>query len=189
MLEKYKDDEKHTRYESVQDGHRNMLKNAVLSFYQSGHKLQAQKIYDQLRKLYDLPDFKVPLVVFARKRLLEELDSIGINDAKEQVIALLRETYYLYAIRDDDSAATREKMAEEVRNYYMAQHDDPKFRIDLPELPRLRSFALLDFLDDRQYPPYLRQSLLSRIRIEKPELYKQLEAEVEKLSKQSEQSK
>jgi hypothetical protein len=186
MLEKYKGDEKHTRYESVQNGHRNMLKNAVLSFYQSGHKLQAQKIYDQLKKLYDLPDFEVPLVEFARKRLLEELDSIGINDAKEQIIALLRETYYLYAIRDDDVAASREKMAIEVRNYYMAKHDDPEYRIDLPDIKLLRYSAMLDFLNDQLYPPYLRQSLLSRIRIEKPELFKQLEAEEEKLRKQSE---
>jgi len=190
ILEKYKDGEDQGRYESLQNGHRNMLKNAVFSFYQSGHKPQAQQIYNQLRKLYPIDDFKIPAVdSYVKKRFQEELQSIGINDAIEMIVMMLRESYYLYAIRDDDASFSREKMAEEVLNYYMVKHDDPEFRINLPKLPQLRYFALLDFLNDELYPPYLRQSLFSRIRIEKPELFKQLEAESEKLRKQSEQSK
>ncbi len=188
ILEKYEDGEDKGRYQSLQNGHRNMLKNAVLSFYQAGHKPQAQKIYDQLKRLYPLPDFEVPLVVFARRRLLEELESIGINDAKEQIILLLRESYYLYAIRDDDTASSSEKIAEEVWNYYQSKYRDEN-RIDLPVLKLLRYFALLDFLNDQQYPPYLRQNLLGRIRIERPELFRQLEVEEEKLRKQAEQAK
>jgi hypothetical protein len=188
-LEKYIEDGDESRTVSLQNGHRNMLKNAVLSFYQAGHKGQAQKILNQLKKLYPLPEFKVPLVVFARRRLLEELESIGINDAKEQITLLLRESYYLYAIRDDDAAFNNEKMAEEVWNYYLVKHDDPEFRINLPTLPQFRYFGLIDFLNDQQYHPDLRKNLLGRIRIEKPELFKQLEAEAEKLRKQSEQAK
>ena len=189
ILEKYQEGEDLGRYVSLQNGHRNMLKNAVLSFYQAGHKGHAQKIYDQLKKLYPLPEFKVPLVVFARRRLLEELESIGINDAKEQITLLLRESYYSYAIRDDDAAFNSEKMAEEVWNYYIVKHDDPEFRINLPELNLLRYFGLIDFLNDQQYHPDIRKNLLVRIKIEKPELFKQLEAEAEKLRKQSEQAK
>lgn len=190
ILEKYKDGGDRGRYESLQNGHRNMLKNAVFSFYQSGHKPQAQQIYNQLRKLYPLDEFKIPAVDgYVKKRFQEELQSIGINDAKEMILMMLRESYYLYAIRDDDASFSSEKMAEEVLNYYVAKHDDPEYRINLPKLPQLRYFALLDFLNDQLYPPYLRQTLLSRIRIEKPELFRQLEAEREKLGKQSEQSK
>jgi hypothetical protein len=189
ILDKYKDTGDEGRYKSLQNGHRNMLKNAVLNFYQSGHKKQAQKIYDQLRKLYPLDEFKVSLEEYARARFVEELQTIGINDAKEQIILLLRESYYLYAIRDDDTSYAREKMAKEIWDYYMVKYDDPEFRINLPEFKLLRYFALIDFLNDQQYPPYLRQSLLSRISIERPELYKQLEAEEEKLRKQSEQAK
>ncbi len=188
ILQKYKDTGDEGRHQTLQNGHRNMLINAVLSFYQSGHKGHAQKIYNQLRKLYPLEKFKVPLVVFARQRFAEELQTIGINDAKEQIIFLLRESYYLYAIRDDNAAAGREKMAEEVYNYYQSKYSDEN-RIDLPDFKLLRYFALFDFLNDQQYPPYLRQTLLSRIRIEKPELFRQLEAEEEKLRKQAEQAK
>lgn len=188
-LEKYKADGDETRNESLQNGHRNMLKNAVLSFYQAGHKRYAQKIYDQLKELYPLPEFNVPLVVYARNRLIEELETIGINDAKEQITLLLRETYYFYAIRDDDEAYNNDKMAEEVWNYYIVKHDNPEFRINLPEFKLLRYFALKDFLDDPLYPPYIKQTLLGRIRIEKPDLYKKLEAEVEQMRKQSQQAK
>jgi len=188
ILQKYKDAGDEGRNQTLQNGHRNMLINAVLSFYQSGHKGHAQKIYNQLRKLYPLEKFKVPLVVFARQRFAEELETIGINDAKEQIIFLLRESYYLYAIRDDNAAAGREKMAEEVYNYYQSKYSDEN-RIDLPDFKLLRYFALFDFLNDQQYPPYLRQTLLSRIRIERPELFRQLEAEEEKLRKQAEQAK
>ena len=186
ILEKYKEGEDQGRYQSHQNRHRNMLKNAVLSFYQSGHKPQAQQIYNQLRKLYPLDEFKNPAVDgYVKKRFNEELQNIGINDAKEIILMMLRETYYLYAIRDDNESFSSEKMAKQVYDYYQSKYSDEN-RIDLPDFKLLRYFALFDFLNDRQYPPYLKESLLSRIRIEKPELFRQLEAE---LRKQSEQSK
>jgi hypothetical protein len=188
ILQKYKDAGDQGRYQTLQNGHRNMLINALLSFYQAGHKRKAQNIYSQLRKLYPLEEFKVGLEEYAKKRFVEELQTIGINDAKEQIILLLRESYYLYAIRDDNAATGREKMAEEIYNYYQSKYSDEN-RIDLPDFKLLRYFALFDFLNDQQYPPYIRQTLLSRIRIERPDLFRQLEAEEEKLKKQSEQAK
>ena len=189
-LEKYKDDGDEQRTVSLQNGHRNMLKNAINSFYYAGHKRQAQKIYTQLRQLYPLDEFKNPIVdEYVKERFKEELDAIGINDATEMITMMLRDSYYLYAIRDDDGSFNSEKMAEQVWNYYKVKHDDPEFRINLPSLPQFRYFALTDFLNDQLYPPHLRQTLLGRIRIEKPELFKKLEAEAEKLKKQSEQTK
>ncbi|MHC4633455.1 MAG: hypothetical protein ACYS9C_19590, partial [Planctomycetota bacterium] len=88
LLEKYKE-LKDSTYVSFQNGHRNMLKNAVLSFYQAGsyeedpHRRQAQKIYEQLRQLYPLKEFKVPLVVYLKNRLDEELETLGIFNARE----------------------------------------------------------------------------------------------------------
>jgi hypothetical protein len=188
ILEKYNTEEEQGTYESLQNGHRNMLINAVFSFYQAGHHSQAQKIYNRLRKLYPRDDFKVPLEAFARKRLLEELDSIGVQDATEQIMAILNEGYYFYAIRDDDAAFDRERMATELYKYYQDEHRD-EYRIDLPELKVLKYQALVNFINERLYPPYFRQALLNRISIERPELWKQLMAEEEKQKKQSEQSK
>jgi len=185
VLEKYKDLDQQGSYESLQDGHRNMLKNAIFLFYQSGHTTQAQEIYDQLRKLYPLKEFKVPLVVFARNRFREELESIGIFDATEQIIGLLRESYFRYALRDDDAAFGSEKLAQEIWDRYQSEYP-AEHRVDLAKLPMLRYFALLDFLNDGQYPPNLRQNLLGRIKIERPDLYKQLEQQEEEVRKQAE---
>jgi hypothetical protein len=182
ILGKYKDKKEGTLV-SLQNGHRNMLKNAVLSFYQSGHKLQARKIYDQLRKLYNLPEFKVPMVEFARKRFVEELETIGLNDAKEQVVLLLRESFFLYAIRDDETSYGRENLAKEIHDYYQGKYLKEN-RIDLPKFKVLQYLALRDFLDDWQFVPNLRLSLLARIEIERPELAEKLKPWKEDLEQQ-----
>jgi len=179
IIEKYTDPNDQ-QLSSHQIGHRNMLKNAVLSFYQSGHKRQAQKIYNQLRQLYPQDEFKGPLVEFARKRFLEELKGLHIINAREIVQMLLRESYFLYAMRDDDEATGRENLAKEVYDYYNSIYK-PDERIDLPEFSIIRYFALLDFLNDQQFPLSLRRGLLGRIRIERPRLFEQLMQQEEKL--------
>jgi hypothetical protein len=185
ILNKYntgKDEDRGTLI-SYQNGHRNMLKNAVLSFYQSGHRQKAQQIYNELKKLYDLPEFKVPLVEFAQKRFFEELESLGINDAKEQIVLLLRESYSLYAIGDDETSAGREKYAKEIYDYYQNKYLDEN-RIDLPPFTTLQYLALRDFLEDWLFVPNLRLNLLARIEIERPELAEKLQPWKEDLEKQ-----
>jgi hypothetical protein len=182
---KYEEDP--TRIESFDNGYRNMLKNAVLSFYQAGIKGYALRIYNELRQRYgDIDEFKVSLDEFARNRIKEELDGFGIQDATELITTTLTEGYYFYAIRNDDAATMRDRLAEEAYKYYLKTYPDEQ-RIDLPSLPVLRFYALSQFLDSEVYPLYIRQGLLSRIEIEKPDLYKQLEQTAEELRRQAEQ--
>ena len=173
--------------QSLKNGHRNMLKNAIFSFYQAGHRRRAQKIYKKMRQLYPSDDFKVPLDAFVWNRLREELRNIGLNNAKEIVQMMLRESYFRYAVRDDDEAFGREKMAKEIHDYYQSAYLDEN-RINLPDFKLMRYFALLDFFNDYQYPLNMRLNLLARIKIERPELAEQLKQLEEKLQKQSEQS-
>ncbi|MHC4509638.1 MAG: hypothetical protein ACYTAO_11870 [Planctomycetota bacterium] len=184
VLEKYKDD---SSYESLQNGHRNMLKNAVLLFYQAGHRPTAQRIYSQLRTLYPVDEFKSPAVeIYVKKRFDEELENIAITDAQEMIVAMLTEAYFRYALRDDDEAAGRESLAKEIWDYYQSKYSDEN-RINLPDFKLLRYLALQDFLEDWLYPPNLRLSLLARIEIEKPELAEQLQPWKEQLEQQKEQ--
>ncbi len=192
VLEKYKV-LKESTYEAMRNSYRNMLKNAILSFYQAGsydedaHRRQAQKIYDQLRQSYpDIEDFKDPLVVFVRKRLSEEIETLGIFNAREIILMLLREAYFRYAVHDDNEAFAREKWAEEAFKIYKEKFGDVE-RVKLLEFPQMRYLALQDFRYDWQYPPNLRRNLLGRIKIERPDLYKKLELEEEKLLKQKQQ--
>lgn len=184
VLEKYADDR--GSVQALQNGHRNMLKNAVLSFYQAGLRPKALEIYNELRKRYPLEEFKVPLEQYVRSRFTEELDSIGIHDATEQIAAILIDSYYLYAIRDDDASAGREQLAKEIHDYYYAKYG-PDERIDLPTMSVLRYFALGQFVGSEAYPPYVRAGLLARIKVERPELFKQLEQTEGELRQQMEQ--
>jgi hypothetical protein len=184
----YLEEAKTGSLESFKNGHRNMLKNAIFSFYQAGHIQQAQKIYDQLKELYPQDQFKVSLVVFVRNCLREELRDTTVDNAKEIVGMMLRESYFRYAMHDDDEAFGREKMAKEVHDHYQSAYSDEN-RIDLPDFTLLRYLAIMDFLNDQQYPPNMRLALYNRIRIERPELAEQLKKQEEELLKQLEQSK
>ncbi len=190
VIEKYGylKDVKKGSLESLKEGHRNMFRNAIFSFYQAGHMQQAEKIYKQLQQLYPADEFKVPLVKFVHNRLREELRNISLDNASEIVQMMLQESYFRYAMRDDDEAFGREKMAKEVHDHYQSAYLDEN-RIDLPEFKLLRYFALLDFLNDQQYPVNLRRNLLGRIKIERPELAEQLKQEEERLLKELEQLK
>jgi hypothetical protein len=188
VIEKYKDMKRKDTLESLKIGHRNMLINALSSFYQAGHKQQAQKIYNQLKNLYPDYDLKDSLEAFVKDRLHKELQTLTLYDAAEIVQMMLRESYFRYAMRDDDEAFVIEKMAKEVYDRYQSTYDD-QTRIDLPDFRMLRYFALRDFFDDQQYPLDLRRNLLGRIKIERPELAEQLKQQEEKLLKELEQSK
>jgi hypothetical protein len=173
VLEKYEPIASGGTFKSLQDGHRNVLRNAVLLFYQAGHYEQARKIYNRLRELYPRDEVNVPLVQFARNYLFGKLENIGLNDAQRSIQMLLRESYFRYALRDDDEAFGREKMAEELHKHYQSAYLDEN-RINLPDFKLLRYFALLDFFNDYRYPLNLRRSLLGRIKIERPDLAEQL---------------
>jgi hypothetical protein len=184
MLKKYDNDANRGTYQTIQDGHRNMLKNAVFLFYQSGHKEQAQNIYNYMKKLYPLPEFDVPLKEYATSRLLEELRNFGFQDAMEQVTAILREGYYYLSIDDDDSAASSESTAKEIYDYYISLNRGS--RIDLPDFNILKASSLRDFLNDEQFPEYLRSRLINKIQILNPGLYKLLVDEEKKKNQKTE---
>jgi hypothetical protein len=172
VYQKYGDDR--GRRESYENGHRNMLKNAVLVFYQAGLKGEAQKIYDILRNRYPREEFNVSLERFAQNRIVEELDGFGITDASEQISSLFINAYALYAIGDDNAAAANEQLAEKLWYHYRSLFGDNE-RIDLPPLPVLKYFAFSQFLSSDAYPVYIRQALLARFERERPELLKELQ--------------
>lgn len=172
---------------SLENGHRNMLTNAVVSFYQAGHEAYAQKIYNELRQLYPRPQFDVSLVAFIKTQIREDLRSITINEAVEMIVMMLREGYRAYALHNDDEAFRNEKMAREIYDNYQAQWQDEKvLRVDLPkDFGMMRFIALNSFLNDEMFPPNLRLALLGRMKLERPQLYQQLENTAKKLQEEA----
>jgi len=174
IIEKYKEKELGT-YEAMKIGHRNYLKSAVQEFYLAGLEEQAAKIYNEIRKMYPSEDYKVDLATFMRNRIREELQGLEITNTKAIVSPMLKNSYFLYALRQDDEAAKREEMAEEIYRIYVSGYEDEKHRIGLPSMDKLRYLALRDFLTSPFYPAEMRMSLMARIQIEKPQLYKILQ--------------
>lgn len=192
-IERYSKIEK-ARADSIKNGHRNMLSNAVLSFYQAGNQPKALEVYNLLRKIYgaERPEFRVSLVEFCRAQLQEELQSIGIHDAVEMIVLMLREAYFRYAVGDDDEAAGREQMVMEVYEKYQKEFDEPELksqglnRVMLPSMARLRFNALIDFMSDPYYPQQFKDLMLNRIKVEKPQVFEQLQKESEIFKKEIE---
>lgn len=185
VLEKYQDDR--GRLSARRNGHRNMLKNAVLTFYQAGLRKEAQKILEELRARYpDYPEFLVPLDQYAVKRMKDELESIGVHDATEQVTALLVNAYRLLALHDDDGAAGNDQLAQKIWKMYNDEYGDTE-RIALLPMDRLRYNAIGRFLLSNAYPLYIREALWERIQREQPDLVKRLEQVAEQLQREQQQ--
>ncbi len=186
QIEDYNDIKRSGTLQSLKDGHRNMMMNAIVAFYQGGHLRQAHRVYNLMRQLYPRDDNQVPLVSFVRNLLKKDLQSMTINDAKELVIMMLREGYFYYAMRDDDQAFAREEMAEEVYDIYRGLYPD-EHRIELPQITVLRFLALNDFFNDLQYPVNLRLMLLKRIENDRPELAEKLKEVQDQLLEEARQ--
>ncbi|OQY06762.1 MAG: hypothetical protein B6I25_03290 [Planctomycetales bacterium 4572_13] len=181
---------------AVKGGHKNFLENAILQFYQAGHQRKAMKLYRRLQRehLIDPSGFKrqeytVPFMSFVRNRLKEELEGIGINDAVEFIVSVLRESYFFYAIHNDDEAAGRENMAQEIYDIHQkSMGGDEPGRMGLPPMVWFRYQAFVAFLNDSAYPEQMRSSLIGRIQVERPELFEKLRKQeiqfIEQMEKQ-----
>ena len=173
----------------LQVPHRNMLKRAVLLFYQAGHQNKALEIYNALRKEYPTDkEIQVSLTEYARNRLINELSSMGLNDATEIITLMLQEAYYHYALHEDDETFGREKMAREIYDYYQQKFgDEGTDRVVLPDFDIIQYVGLTGFISDPRYPQDLRQNLIERIRIERPELYEKMKKQQETVIQQMQQ--
>jgi len=135
-------------------------------------------------------DFKLPMIEFLQKRMKEEFQGLSIRDAVETITGMLRESYFRYAVHNDDEAASLEKMAQEVHTFYQKEHADEAYRMGLPTFEMLRYTSFMDFLYDPMYPEELRLNLLGRLQVERPDLFEKLQkqdqAYFEKLRKEQE---
>ncbi|MBE0534239.1 MAG: hypothetical protein IH624_01120 [Phycisphaerae bacterium] len=171
-IEKYEELEK-SNPKAVRGGHRNMLINAVLTFYQAGQQAKAATVLAELRRRYPQEEYNVPLISFVRRRIAEELDRVGGKDATELIAMTLREAYFRFAVRNDDEASGLERWAKDVHDLYQTEMADG-MRTALPSFDIIRYVALRDFMEDPFYPEDLKLRLMGRIKLDRPDLFEKL---------------
>lgn len=181
IIEKYEVLE-HGNPKAVRGGHKNFLENAIMSMYLAGHEGRARKIYNELRSLYPRDDFgqlrkeyQQPFAGYIRYRFKKEMEGLGHDDAVEYIVFRLESAFFYYAILEDNEAYGREKLSQEAYDYYQKElGNEAPGRLGLPPMDLLRYTAFRDFMQDPQYPPSLKMSLVGRIQIERPELFEKL---------------
>ncbi|AQQ08736.1 hypothetical protein L21SP3_00526 [Sedimentisphaera cyanobacteriorum] len=184
-IEKYREFEE-ANLRPLKNGHRNILNDAIFTLYMAGHRKKAAEAFKQLKELYPRDENDMALKQFCRNRMEEELDGLTITDAREMVTMMLKESYFRFAVGDDDMSSAREKMARSVADYYKrTSGTEDVDRAMLADFPKLRYMALMDFLNDGKYPDNLKQSLLARIKNNRPDIYEKLTAEREKVQKEA----
>ncbi len=184
---------------AVRTGHKNLLEDAVLYFYQAGQQKMAMKLYQRLRNEhfidaagYERDEYKVPFLTFVKDRWREEFDGLGIKDAVQMTFTLLNESYFRYALHEDDAAATRENFAQEIYDKYQREMgDDEPGRMGLPNLDLIKYQAFLSILNNESLQPEMRMSLLNRLQIERPDLFEKLRKQeaqfIQEMQKQQEE--
>jgi len=104
---------------------------------------------------------------------------------------LLNESYFRYALHQDDDAASRENFAKEIYEKYQNEMgiDEPD-RMSLPSMDRIRYQAFVQFLNNTIVSEEIRMRLANRIQIERPDLFEKLRNEnikfVEEMRKKQE---
>ena len=187
---------------AVRGGHKNLLEDAVLYFYQAGQQEMAMQLYQRLKTEYkkdesgyDRQEYKVPFLTFVKNRWREEFQGLGIKDAMQMTFTLLHESYFKYALHEDDAAAVCENFAKEVYEKYQREMGaEEQARIGLPSLDRIHYQAFVQFLNNDLVPKEMRLSLVNRLQIERPDLFEKLKnenikfiQEMEKLQEQQNQ--
>ena len=181
---KYEELEK-SNPKAVRGGHENLLEDAVLYFYQAGQDKFALHLYNRLRTEYlkdpsgfERDEYKEPFLTFVKNRWREEFDGLGIKDATQMTFTLLNESYFRYALHEDDAAASRENLAKEIYKKYQNEIGiDAPGRMGLPSLDRIRYQAFINVLNNLALPEEMRKSLWNRLEIERPDLYEKLRKE------------
>lgn len=184
---------------AVRGGHKNLLEDAVLYFYQAGQQEKAMQLYQRLKVEhekdpagFDRDEYKVPFVNFVRNRWREEFEGLGIKDSIQMTFTLMHDSYFNYALHEDDAAATRENLAKEIYEKYQREMGaDEQARVGMPTMDRIRYRAFVEFLNNDLIPENMRMSLVNRLQIERPDLHERLRNEdirfLQELQQQQEQ--
>ena len=165
----------------------------IENLYLAGYEETALKYFLDLRKRFPKnPDYfkkstaEDSLVAFVQKNVQEELDEIGPKVAANYIDSLLRQSWAALALDNPELATAMEARARRIHEHFQKEREEPgSVRVELLDLPKYRFESLANFLNDPQINPMAKNTLMARLRIANPSMYKQV---VEELQKRRESS-
>lgn len=115
----------HHGSDMARSGHINFLRRAVTELYRYQKLDDAQNYYDELRRLYPMPEHDLPLDKFAADYTLKQLrESPGEREATSMVEQFLMQSLMLYVAGDDYNALAMHRTARMVYDAYMDRVGD-----------------------------------------------------------------
>ena len=104
---------------SMQSGHRNFLRSAVMMLYTHHRLSEARKTFDDLRRRYPAPEYALGLDAFVYANLTVLMENISQREATGIVLGALQQSWFWLAMGDEDRALGFQQMARTVWNQYM----------------------------------------------------------------------
>ena len=104
---------------SIQSGHRNFLRSAILMLYTNYRLTQARDVFADLRRRYPAPEFEQGLDAFVYANLTKLLSNVSQREATGIVLGALQQSWFWLAMGDEDRAQGFQQMARTVWREYM----------------------------------------------------------------------
>jgi len=111
---------------SMQSGHRNFLRSAVMLLYTHHRLAEARETYADLQHRYPAPENAQSLDSFVFANLTSLLGNISQREATGVVLGALQQSWFWLSMGDEDRALGFQQMARTVWNEYMKTRSGPE---------------------------------------------------------------
>jgi hypothetical protein len=156
--------------------------NLIVNAYLAGNESLSLSAYLEMQKEFPANiDFDMPLAEFVASRLREEFAELTPKGTSQYIDSLLRKSFGLWAIRNDDLSSAQEARARQIHRLLEKQFGQTNVdRQMLPEYPQMKVLSLKNVLLDPMIEAGVKRLLFRRLEQEQPQLFKSLNAELEK---------
>lgn len=128
---------------SMQTGHRNFLRMAVMVLYTHHRISAARDVFEDLRRRYPSPDYEQGLDAFAYKLLTETLPDVSQRDAVNIIMGTLQQSWFWLAMGEEERAQGFQQLARTTWNEYQRSHASPEIqqRAGLPPFEQMNDHS------------------------------------------------
>ncbi len=113
---------------SIQSGHRNFLRTAVMMLFTHHRLAEARDVFADLRRRYPTPEFEQGVEPFVYSSLTTLLRNISQREATGIVLGALQQSWFWLAMGDEDRAQGFQQLARTVWREYMKTRNAPDIK-------------------------------------------------------------